>query len=281
VPPFVSPVNEPSLPIAGAYSTAWLVEVVRTLGRRIEQSGLPTRIVIPDDVDAQSALRKATAVLDDPEARPYVAAIAYHIYGGDSADRQQLAALGERYGVPVWMTEFSRAEWDSWPEVLEWASTMHGLLTEDGVSAVDYLWGFFGSQDRGHSLVAIEFEDGDYESYAPTAAYWVTGQWSRFVRPGFVRVDATTGSGGSQLSAFLDPDGRQMVVVAVNAQPEALRFPIEVAGSDLTGDIRAVRSSSTERWAEQTPLAPNGRSFTAELAPESVTTFIVPITGTS
>jgi O-glycosyl hydrolase len=275
VPPFVSPVNEPSTSIAGGYSDQWLVEVVRGLGRRIEQSGLPTRIVIPDDVDPGSALRKSTAVLDDPDARRYVAAIAYHLYGGQQADRQQLAALGQRFDVPVWMTEFSKTEWDSWPAVLEWATTVSRLLTEDGVSAVDYLWGFFGSQDRGHALISIEFQDGEYRSHAPTAAYWVTGQWSRFVRPGFVRVEATSDPHGAQVSAFVSADGRQLVVVAVNGGPGAIRVPIEVAGAGIVGDVRAIRSSATERWAELADPARQDRSFTAELVAESVTTFVV------
>ena len=175
------------------------------------------------------------------------------------------------------MTEFSKTEWDSWPAVLEWATTTHRLLTEDGVNAVDYLWGFFGSQERGHSLISIQFQNGEYRSHAPTAAYWVTGQWSRFVRPGFVRVDATSGPAGAQASAFVSADGRQLVIVAVNGGPEAIPVPIEVAGGGGVGDIRAIRSSATERWAELVEPARQDRSFTAELAAESVTTFVVTI----
>lgn len=277
LPPLVSPVNEPTLPIAGAFSTSWFVEVVRSLGRRIKEAGLPTRIMIPDELDPSAAFAKSTAVLADSEARTYIAALGYHLYGGDRADIARLAALGARYRLPVWMTEYSRAEWVAFPAVLEWATMTHDLLTEGAVSAVDYMWGFFGAQELGHTLVSIEFSDGTYRSHSPTAAYWVTGQWSKFVRPGFVRVDATTNTG--QLTAFVDPGGDKLVIVAVNRSAESSRVAIELAGGRVGGDIRAVRSSATERWMELTKPPRQNTSFTAELSAGSVTTFVVPLAG--
>ncbi len=276
LPLFISPVNEPTMEFAGTFSTEWFVEVVRDLGRRIDEAGLSTQLVIPDDVTPERGIVFAEAVMADPETRQYVAALAYHIYGGDEASRQRFAELGAEYDVPVWMTEYSRAEWDTWPAALDWAATMHELLARNSAGAVDYMWGFFGSYQQGHTLVSIDFADGQYQSHAPTAAYWVTGQWSRFVRPGYVRTDVTAPH-STELSAFVAPDGREVVIVAVNRSANALSLPIEVAGGSIDDAIRRVRSSATEQWSESTIEASSAQGFEGDLAPQSVSTFVVPI----
>ncbi len=276
LPPFISPVNEPSLEAAVGFSTVWFVEVVRELGRRIDEAGLSTQLIIPDDVTPELGIVLAEAVMAEPETRKYVAALAYHIYGGDEAARQRFAELGAEYDVPVWMTEYSRAEWDTWPAALDWAAIMHELLTRNSAGAVDYMWGFFGSYQRGHTLVSIDFADGQYRSHKPTAAYWVTGQWSRFVRPGYVRTEVTAPH-GAELSAFVAPDGREVVIVAVNRSENAVALPIEVAGGSIGGAIRRVRSTATEQWSESTIEASSAQGFEGNLDPQSVSTFVVPI----
>lgn len=276
LPPLISPVNEPTLEIAGAFSTGWYVEMVRELGRRIDEAGLTTRLIIPDDVNPGRGLAFAEAVMADPETRQYVAALAYHIYGGGDAARQRFAELGREYDVPVWMTEYSSPKWDSWPAVLEWAAIVHELLVLNSVGAVDYIWGFFGSWQEGNTLVSIDFADGRYQSHTPLAPYWVTGQWSRFVRPGYVRTDVTAPP-GAELSAFVAPDGSEVVIVALNRSEQAAALPIEVAGGALDGAIRRIRSSVTEQWSESLIEPASTDSFDAELAPQSVTTFVVAI----
>jgi O-glycosyl hydrolase len=277
LPAFVSPVNEPSGALAGSVSESWLVEVVALLGARLTDAGLSTRIVIPDDIDPTSALRKATAVLNDPNARRFVGALGYHLYGGDPADRQRLKDLAAANGLPLWMTEYSRPEWSSWPAVLEWATTVSELLTDEGVSAVDYLWGFFGSRDAGNSLVSVDFDNGVYRSHRPTAAYWVTGQWSRFVDVGSTRVDAVAASNEIRVSAFVGPDRSKVVIVAVNSGHAALDVQIDLSGGRIGGAVSGTRSSSTETWASVTPLAVTDASLTARLDGQSVTTYVVPL----
>lgn len=276
LPPMISPLNEPTLDAAGGFSTEWFVAVVRELGRRIDEAGLDTQLIIPDDVNPDGGIAFAEAVMADAEARPYVAALAYHLYGGSETARQRFVELSGQYDVPLWMTEYSRAEWDSWPAVLEWAAIVHELLVSNSIGAVDYMWGFFGSYQRGHALVSIDFADGQYRSHEPTAAYWVTGQWSRFVRPGSVRAEVTAPH-DAELSAFLAADEREVVIVAVNRSESAVVVPVELAGASIGGTIRRIRSSPTEQWSE-TPVERSSVSgFQGELGPQSVSTFVVPI----
>jgi O-glycosyl hydrolase len=271
-PTLFSPVNEPGLRAGGNRSAIWLTKVVKSLGARMRSAGLRTRLLIPDDLNASEAYTRAAAVLDDPEARPYVGALGYHLYGGNSEDRRRLGELGARFGIPVWMTEFSSEQYRSWPGVMEWATVMHHAITEDGASAVDYLWGFFGDQQRPHTLIAIDFEGGRYVRYSLEPVYYVMGQFSRFVRPGAVRVE-TTSSGTVLASAYTGP-GRDVVVLAINTRPVRQRVTVSIRGGRLARAISATRTSRTEQGVRLSPIAGAGVGFTAVLAGTSVTTFV-------
>ena len=274
-PALVSPMNEPTMPMSGGYAPEWLTAVVSELGPRLDAAGLPTKVLVPDDVDPSSALVRATSVLDDPTAGRYVGALGFHLYGGESVDRLALADFARAHDLPLWMTEYSRAEWDSWPAVLDWASIIDELFTEDDVRAVDYMWGFFGEQQLGHMLVSIDFENGMYRSHRPTAAYWVTGQWSRWVRPGAVRVDTTVHEGLPRVSAFVDPDGGTLVAVAVNRDDVPRRMSLRIEGGATADKVRVVRSSVAEQWAEAPTLQVREGAIDADLPAASVTTFLV------
>ena len=50
----------------------------------------------------------------------------------------------------------------------------------------------------------------------PAKRAYVTGQWSKFVRPGWYRIDVTDASGMS-ITAFKNPTTGQFAVVVVNS----------------------------------------------------------------
>src|SRR5207245_10448066 len=135
---------------------------------------------------------RAVAVLENAEARQYVGALAYHIYiDANLADAvSRFKDLGAQYHLPVWMTEYGGKDYGSWPGALGWARTMHSLLTQGNVSAVDYLWAFFGSWQASQTLVSLNFDQGRYQSFATQPICDLPGQYSRFVRPGRPRRGA-------------------------------------------------------------------------------------------
>lgn len=185
----------------------------------------------------------------------------------------RLKELAARYGLPVWMTEYWSPSYGSWTGALSWAKTMHELITVGGVSAIDYLWAFFGDWvPPGGSMVSITFDHGVYQRFSYTPLYWATGQFSRFVRPGYVRVSATPAAGTALVSAY---KGRgRLVLVAINPNAQATPVRFVVAGGHLGARVSTVRSSDKEQWAVLPPARSSGSTFSATLAPGSLTTFI-------
>jgi O-glycosyl hydrolase len=269
-PKLFSPINEPQ--ISHNLSPDWMRRMVAMLGTRMRAAGLDTRLVIPDDENPSDAYRRASVVMADPNARPYVAALAYHIYKWNDADITRMRDLAMRYRIPIWMTEYNDPSYGSWPGALDWAVKMHQLLTEGGVNAIDYLWGFFGSWTRPASMISIDFDNGAYRGFTYTPIYYLTGQFSRFVRPGYRRVDVQSSQGQVLTSSFI-AKGR-LVVVAVNTGHGSQKIRFSLRGARLKGRLTAVRTSSSESWKALPAVQPGRTSFSATLPPQSVTTFV-------
>lgn len=270
-PPYYAPQNEPF--INGNFSPAWLKNVVVRLGASLRREGFRTKLVVPDDENPDEAYRRAEAILGDPEARKYVGAVAFHVYKGEPADWPRLHALASRHGLPLWMTEWNRKAYGSWPEAFDWAETMHRLLTTGGVSAIDYLWAFFGDWVGGETMIAIRFDDGTFRGFVRTPVYWITGQWSRFVRPGYRRVGTSSDAGRIPVTAFVGP--RRLVVVALNPAESAqqARFVVQ-SGRQVRGRL-VYRTSSVDSWRQLHAPVVRKNAFAARLAPRSVTTFVL------
>jgi glucuronoarabinoxylan endo-1,4-beta-xylanase len=269
-PPYYSLINEPQ--ISHNFPPQWMHDAVLELGPRLRAAGFKTKLVIPDDENPDDAYRRAVAVLQDPRARQYVGALAYHIYHrfGDIGRMRQLAA---QYDLPLWMTEYSNTSYRDWGSAFPWAEQMHALLTTGRVSAIDYLWGFFGSWVSTDTMISIQFDGGQFVSWSPTPIYWMTGQYSRFVRPGYVRVATSSSSSGVLASAYTGP-GRA-VVVATNRGSGSQTVRFRISGGRVRPTALAVQSSATEQWKTLAPVRLRGGSFTATLPPQSITTFVV------
>jgi len=266
--PYHAIVNEPGYQRSGIWSGEYLRDVIKLLGPRLRAEGFETRFVITDDLNATEAYGRCQTILADEAARSYVGALAFHLYD-EPLDRVTLMTkLGDTYGLPLWMTEWFQ------PDAFVWADTMQTLIADHNVSAIDYLWGFFGQWDAsGSQLVVLTYDAANlYTGYNLRKQYFIVGQFSRYVRPGAVRVEATSTDPAIRVSAF--DDGTRPIVVALNTG--AADQPIEVAlgGFPDVEAVRPVRTSATEDWAELAVISVYGTRFSAVLPPGSLTTFV-------
>jgi O-glycosyl hydrolase len=264
--PYFSLLNEPGYyQGVKTWSGAWLRDVARLLGARLRAEGFATKLVLPDDVSPVDAYPRLQAILADPEARQYVGAVAYHLYGRGSEDR--VAQLAKQYGIPVWMTEFSTP--DDWRA---WAGIMHELLATDDVSAIDYMWGFFGDWDHSQ-LVRLKVAGGSYAGFDITRHYYVMGQYSRFVRPGAVRIAATSSDTAVKVVAFLAGTTPVVVVTNTGTADHMVRFELGAAATCGTR-LQAVRTSDTESWSTLPDITLDQPRFATLVPAGSVTTFV-------
>ena len=100
------------------------------------------------------------------------------------------------------------------------------------------------------------------------------GNYTKFVRPGYTRVDITGNSSADiLLTAFKGMDGT-VVVVAINKGTAAATVPISITGGTAPAAMTPWVTSSSDNLVSKAAVTVSGGSFTASLASKTVTTFV-------
>ncbi len=263
--PYYSIMNEPGYQRGGYWSGEYLRDVVKLLGAQLRAEGFNTQIVIPDDLNATQAYQRSQIILADPEARQYVGALTFHLYDEPIHNAVKMRELSEQYGIPLWMSEYSQ----SGP--LAWANTMHTLIADYNVSAIDYMWGFVGSTGDA-TLIKLRHDGQQYLGYDLKKQYFVMGQFSRFIRPGSQRVAADSSDPSLKVTAY--QDGGNFVLVVINNANAPKRIQFILNGIDNAAQVQPIRTSASEDWAVLDALPVIDAQFSAVLPAKSITTFV-------
>jgi len=207
----ISAQNEPEFDTKHAYdmclySYPEMAAFVDQLGGAIAALKLPSppKIIAPE-TSTWSNLWKYSAAIDaDPVAHASVGIFASHQYGGVS-----------RYqplGAPLWETEQSSFEaFDpSIVHALVVGGWINEAITSGNVSAWHYWW-LNGINDDNEGLIGRK---GDFQL---TKRLFALGNYSRFVRPGWVRIGVDGGVAGALVTAFKNPVSGDFAIVVVNS----------------------------------------------------------------
>ena len=174
----------------------------------------------------------------------------------------------------VWQTEMSGVKW--WPEQgpssdinngVAVAGWIHSAMVVGEASAWLYWWykAYYPDDNEGLLLKS---------SNTPTKRYYTLGNFSRFVRPGYVMVDVVGNTNADLLlSAYKGTDGT-VVVVAINKGAAAATVPIAIAGGTAPSMMTPTVTSAMDNLKAGTAVAVTGGSFMASLPSKSVTTFV-------
>lgn len=271
--PYLSVVNEPSYnrnPMSGQF----IRDVIKTLGPKLRGAGFTTRFVITDDLNPTEAYATMTPILADPEARSYVGALAFHLYGYNEATLGQMKQVSEQYNLPLWMTEYYLEE-GMIDSPFDYADQiMHTLISDYNVNALDYLWGFFGQWDRGGQLITLRHDDSDaqqYQGYRLNKIYYVVGQYSKFIQPGARRVQTRSSENTIKVTAYTN--GGDLTIVAINNTNNDRVAQFNLNGISGITALQPTRTSESENWAALPAISVSGSSLAAALPKRSITTF--------
>jgi len=180
-----------------------------------------TRVMAPESFQFRRQL--SDPILNDSLATANLDILAGHIYGGGLA-RYPLA---EEKGKEVWMTEHLSGETsqaNDWSWALPVAKEINDVM-QTGMSA--YVWWyivrFYGPISDG--------ERNSGTKGSATKKGYVMSQYSRFIRPGYFRVDSKSlpATGNVSVTAYKDNSSSKVVLVAVNtgSSPLEVAFRIE------------------------------------------------------
>jgi len=172
----------------------------------------------------------------------------------------QSIAAGKKIWVTEWSTNAFKAE-TPLSSALIFARLLQSDFTTANISAYVHWW----------------YKDLVDSSGLPNKNLWALGQFSRFVRPGYYRLEATSRIGNDLLlAAFKDAAGTGLTLVAVNRGTADTSFSIQLDSGTL-GDVSSYRTSATEDLQSLGSI-PSGGSFVNVTAPaQSISTFVTTV----
>jgi len=285
--------GEPNLAHAsGVGACLWTAKQYRRfvrdfLGPAFASNGITTKIMLGEssnwfDDDFVSA------TLKDGKATQYVSVIAGHGYSSGTVDGTGVSycchtarafPLALRKGKTLWMSEVNGGftknttgdtnmwVWDpSMDDALVWVHNIHDYLTVASVSGWFY-WELASYSDKNYN-------DGYTDhNFNPGKRYYAIGNYSKYVRYGYQRIDATSNAtSGVYVTAFKDPVTNRFAIVAINRNPSSQALTFNLYGFSPSSVI-PVLTDPDNNLAVQPSIPVSLGTFNAKLSPSSVTTF--------
>ena len=237
------------------------------VGPALQQSGLATKLMMSEAPERKVAYKRYPVVLDDPAARKFVSVVAYHGYDFKNFDK--IAELEKKYpDLSFWMDELCYAYEAGYPKNKKlpiydfddgdvWGNIIFNDL-EAGTSAWLY-WNAILDETGGPWAVSPVHGNPDPNIQHPvviinksthevtyTGTYYYLAHFSKFVRPGAVRVQTNGRAKGVRAMAFLTMEGG-FVVQLMNSLEKESTVNLVFKGRTLHVELPA-RSISTVAW---------------------------------
>jgi glucuronoarabinoxylan endo-1,4-beta-xylanase len=205
-----------------------------------------------------------TTCLNDPTCNQYISIAAGHGYG-----YPYTPTLYQSNGHHVWMSETSDAStpYDySMGSALVMAQNIHNFLTVANVSGYEWWELAYLSTTSNFGLTDNNFNT--------TKRFWAMGNWSKFVRPGWVRIDATVNPApGIYVTAFKETSSGSFAIVALNQTSSPANVDFSLSQFPSVTSVTPTLTSTSVNLVDQVNAVVSGGAFSYSLPATSVVTF--------
>lgn len=204
------------------------------------------------------------AILNDEDALSKVDIFGTHFYGTQKQDMKYPLFEEKGDGKELWMTEVyvpnSDSDADTYPEAIKVAVNMHDGLVTGNMQA--YVWWYI------RRFYGPMKEDGTISKRG-----YMMAHYSKYVRPGYQRIDATeTPAPGVMASAYKGDDRISVVIINDTFTKYAQSVSLKDLGIEYIETYVTDSDSSLKRTGN---ISHDGGKFTVVLPPESVTTIVI------
>ncbi|WP_017473018.1 glycoside hydrolase family 30 beta sandwich domain-containing protein [Amphibacillus jilinensis] len=254
----ISVQNEPDY----AHDWTWWTPAEMLRFMRENAGSINTKVIAPESF--QYLKNMSDPILNDPQALANLDILGAHTYGTRFSDFSYPLFKEKGAGKELWMTEVYYPNshdnsGDLWPEALDVAYHIHHNLVDAEFQA--YIWWYIRRQYGPMK------EDGTISKRGYSMAHF-----SKFVRPGYVRVDATKNPDTNVYTSAYKGDGK-VVIVAINRGTTPVNQNFVVDNGGISNVSRWITTGSSN-LQPGTNLNVTGRNFWAHLPAQSVTTFV-------
>jgi glucuronoarabinoxylan endo-1,4-beta-xylanase len=238
-------------------------------------SGTTSKLMAPESFYYSQAT--TDALLADSKAASNISIVGGHLYGGTPNYASSAAKLGK----DVWMTEHfldsvnkadSKTSWQtSIDDAIAMAKEIHDGLTLSQYNAYVHWWLVSSNDATPTGLITTDNK--------PTYFGLGMKHFSYFIRPGYIRYDATSlPQKGVRVSAFGTAPGvtgSKAVVVLVNenAVDVTITASINPAGRTLT-NLTPYRTTANATFERGAAIGISGNVFSISMPARSITTLV-------
>jgi O-glycosyl hydrolase len=256
-------------------SPSQTAQILDVLGPTLASSGLSTQMECCATEGWDFAQQYAAAIEADSTANADTAVFTSHGY--TQAPTTPLSG----WSKPAWETEWSTFEswdpaWDDGSDAsgLTWAQHIFSGLDSANLNAFLYWWGSSTPSGNGDNESLIQINGSNV---ATSGRLWAFAGWSDYVRPGAVRIGATTTDGNLTLDAFKNTNGT-IAIVALNtgSSSDSVNFALSGTGVANGATVKSWLTNSSSSNALQASTTVSGGAFTSTLPARSLVTFTMP-----
>jgi glucuronoarabinoxylan endo-1,4-beta-xylanase len=245
---------------ACCYTGPEMVNFIKVLGPKLATLSPPVKLLAaePDNwSNFWGGDNYATDILADATASAQVTILATHDYGNTSAGTWARPAPPAGNTHHIWETECTPS--DTGPITI--ATMVYAAFNTGGVNGWHYWW----------TQAFIP------NASSPPPQYYALGNFSKFVRPGYYRVDVSGAPAASNSNpaviAFSSLKDGTTTIVVVNAANATKSLNFFVGGTTWPASVTPYETTTSSKLAAGTPITLAAGRFAATVAAQSVTTF--------
>jgi glucuronoarabinoxylan endo-1,4-beta-xylanase len=270
----VSPQNESDLGWVKYDANAMALWVGKYLGPTVAAQVPETKVMGSETCNWYGFGGYEPVLMADANVKKYASIIATHLYGGTMKAYPDIQAAGKEF----WQTEIYDSKTD-----VEDTGIVSGLriakMIHDGMTVANFnAWHFWWVKPCNNCYNGALWAQS---TNRPTKRLWVMGNFSRFARPGFVRIDAPTQpTSGVSLTAYRDSTTSKVVLVAINENTSATSQDFTIPGISPKKMTPWITDANRNIVAQASQTL-TSTSFSYSLPASSVTSIVVEANGST
>ena len=222
-----------------------------------------TKIMLPESQNWSDPHNLAGPAMGDPNVAADVSIIACHNYDGANGPAN---LVKNNFGKALWETEVTQlgGETSDIANGVYYAQRIFLFMTVAQANAWHYWWIIPSGSETGLMT----------ESAGTTKRMFAVGNYSRFVRPNYFRIDATSTQPSALITAYKDPNASGFAIVVVNTNTATDVNQTFNLVNFTAASVTPWITSSTLSLAQQTAVNVTNSSFTYTVPAMSVVTFV-------
>jgi len=262
-----------------------LRDFIKILGQRFPMKGIKfgeggIGIMMPEfenfNINFNEMIKPS---MDDPDSEKIISHIALHQYNAQN-DTSSRAGAREfpdiiATGKNFWQTEVSGSgsgvpKGTGIANALFYARMIHWDLTYTQVNAFLFWWLWTNSRSADYPGALVLIDDDEIK---PAMRLYAMGQYSRFIRPGWVRINCESDPlAGVYFSAYRSADSGEIAIVIINETISPSKVSLDLDGAEFD-QLEIWRTSEHEKLKHAGKQRVRGNSATVTLNPMSITTY--------